>query len=89
MKTLSDFLFQLGLKSNEIKTLREDDGTVCLNCKIRHTSNWAVLKPCDHKICFTCLDNLYDNHEVSLINDSETLCVCPFCNIHITDWENM
>ena len=85
MDNIKEYLKQIGLSPEEIKTLRVDEGSLCPNCKKRSTRHWAKLKPCNHLICFTCMDNLYDNYEMS---DVDTLFECPFCKVKVIDWEN-
>ena len=84
MNELRSFLLTMGLKKEEIETLKPDTGSLCSNCKLRETSNWAILNPCQHKICFTCLDNLYDNYKGNLI---DTMFNCPYCNSDVKDYD--
>ena len=72
------YLSRIGLKSSEIKTLKLDTVSLCPCCNLRKTSNWANLKPCNHQICFTCLDTLYDNY--TNVIDNKTLFSCPYCD---------
>ena len=80
---LTTFLIGMGLSRSEVGTLKIDTGSRCQNCKTRCTRNWATLVPCNHQVCYTCLDHLYDNY---ILTDTTTLFVCPFCHNNITDW---
>lgn len=84
IKSLKLFLVGSGLSKAEADTLKEDTGHLCPHCKKRRTSNWAVLDPCHHRVCFTCLDRLYDNYKLV---DGTTMFVCPFCDTNVKDWE--
>ena len=65
------------LKIQQIKNSK------CPLCKISKSTNLAILEPCQHKICTTCLDKLYDNHEIN--NNLEDLFNCPFCTKGVID----
>jgi len=80
---LKNFLTGLGLSPAEIETLRKDEGSLCINCRERSTRNWAVFEPCEHQVCFTCLDKLYDNY---VLTDLDTMFVCPFCDTKVKDY---
>lgn len=71
----------LGFTSHDLETLTPDDGTLCPSCLTRKTCNLAVLTPCQHKICSTCLDMCYDQEDRVNI-----LCQCPICHHDVIDF---
>ena len=69
----------LGLES---RTLKFNKNELCKHCYLRRTGNLAILYPCKHELCSTCLDRLYDNFDIKTDN---LLFICPYCNSYVQD----
>jgi hypothetical protein len=81
MENVSDICHSIGIDC--IKIEYDISDKLCNHCKIRKPLKWAKFN-CHHKVCSSCLDDLYDNSELYEYNG---LFNCPFCNNIVTDFE--
>ncbi len=72
---IREILIRANINPNTVLNVIQKENIICTWCQ-RSCGHLAILSPCNHKICLSCLDNIVDSKRE----------ICPHCFINIISY---